>query len=187
MPCKRDSPWNSLEIAKLCAGLLTPLLVALFGFLIQQQLAEQSRLWQLEQRLADRRLQVYDSVRNELNRTYCFIEDVGTWKEDNPETVIAYKRMVDRAMHTQRAVWATDTFQAYLDYINAAFETYKGGAGNDAKLKTTDLQKKDGIPGWTTDWSGRLTGKRDADHRKRYDTLIDLMSRDISFRAQGGS
>src|SRR5262245_48229947 len=117
MPDEKKSPWTSLEIAKLCAGLLTPILVAWFGFLIQQQLAEQSRSWQSQQRLAYRRLQVYEGVRNELNRIYCFVEDVGTWKEDNPETVISYKRMIDRAMHTHRAIWATDTFQAYLKYM----------------------------------------------------------------------
>jgi len=183
---ERKSPWNSLEIAKLCAGMLTPILIAFFGFLIQQQLAEQSRSWQSEQRLADRRLQVYDSVRNELNRVYCFIEDVGSWKEDNPETVIGYKRVIDRAMHTHRAIWETDTFKAYLDYMNAAFQTYQG-VGTDAKLRTTDREKKVGVPGWKADWSVRLTGTRDTEHKKRYDKLIDLMSRDISLRAQRGN
>ena len=183
---ERKSPWNSLEIDKLCAGLLTPILVAWFGFLVQQQLAEQSRSWQSQQRLADRRIQVYDSVRNERNRIYCFIEDVGSWKEDNPETAVGYKRMIDRAMHTNRAIWAADTFQSYLDYMNAAFETYQG-VGTDAKLKTTDLEKKVGVPGWRPDWSGRLTGTRDTAHRKRYDKLVDLMSRDISLRTQSGS
>ena len=144
---ERKSPWNSLEIDKLCAGLLTPILVAWFGFLVQQQLAEQSRSWQSQQRLADRRIQVYDSVRNERNRIYCFIEDVGSWKEDNPETVVGHKRMIDRAMHTNRAIWAADTFQAYLDYISGRWhrrETEdhrsreKGrGSGLEARLERT--------------------------------------------------
>lgn len=186
MPNERKSPWNSLEIAKLCAGLLTPILIAFFGFLIQQQLAEQNRSWQSQQRLANQRLQVYNGVRNELNRIFCFIEDVGSWKEDNPETVIGYKRTIDRVMYTNRAIWSPDTFQAYVDYMNSAFQTYQG-VGADAKLRTTDLEKKVGIPGWNVDWSGRLTGVRDTEHKKRYDKLIDLMSRDLLLRTPSAS
>ena len=185
MTNERKSPWNSLEVAKLCAGLLTPFVVALVGYFIQQQLAEQSRTWQVQQRLADRRLQVYDSIRSDLNRIYCFVEDVGSWKEDNPETVVGYKRSIDRTMHTQRAIWATDTFHAYLEYMDAAFQTYQA-VGTDARIKTNDIEKRVGVPGWTTEWSARLTGQRDPNHRSFYNRLVNLMSRDLSLAKSDG-
>lgn len=153
------SPWNSLEVAKLIASLLTPIAVVLIGYFVQQQLAGQNRSWQIQQRIADRRLQVYDAIRIDLNRIYCFVEDVGTWKEDNPETIVAYKRFLDGTMHSQRAIWQSDTFQTYLQYMDAAFEMYQG-VGTDAKIKTTDKEKLVGIPGWKKEWGARLTGKR---------------------------
>lgn len=184
--CK--SPWNSLEIAKL---LVTPLVVALLGFFFQSQLAdqasatqkilaEQARSWQQSQRLANRRLQLYEEISDDLNKIYCFVEDVGSWKEDNPDTIIVYKRNVERVMHSHRAIWSTDAFAAYLKYMDSAFLEYAGGAGGDAKIATTVVEKRKGIAGWSAKWESKVTGKRADEHQSDYDKLQNLLSRDMS-------
>lgn len=189
---EHKSPWNSLEVAKL---VVTPVVVALLGFFVQTQLADQARAtqqiladqarsWQQSQRLADRRLEVYDAVRVELNKIYCFIEDVGTWKEDNPETVTAYKRNIDREMHTHRAIWSNETFDAYLRYMNSAFAEYSGGVGRDAPIATTASEKRKGIKNWSTVWESRLTGTRVPEHKRNYDRLLNLMSRDMALNTK---
>lgn len=191
---ERKSPWNSLEVAKL---LVTPVVVALLGFFVQTQLAEQARAtqqlladqarsWQQSQRLADRRLQVYEAVRVELNKIYCFVEDVGSWKEDNPETVTSYKRSVDREMHSHRAIWSAETFVAYLKYMNSAFAEYSGGVGTDAPIATTATEKRKGIKNWSPAWESRLTGTRVPEHKRNYDQLLNLMSRDMSLTTKKG-
>src|SRR5262249_55098021 len=104
-----------------------------------------------------------------------------------PETVIGFKRRIDETMHSQRALWATDTFQAYLEYMDGAFATYAGGVGRDAKIKTSDREKKVGIPGWKEEWSKeRLTGTRDEKHREKFDRLHNLISRDLSLASASG-
>jgi hypothetical protein len=185
------SSWNSLEIAKLFVAVLTPITVALVGYFVQQQLASQNlfiqqqlaiqnRDWQAQQRLLERRLQVYDQIRNGLNRIYCFVEDVGTWKEETPQSVIRYKRDLDGIMFPHEALWGTDTFSAYTDYMTAAFATYQG-IGKDAKIRTSDRQKAVGVVGWKPDWGESLTGERDPEHNQTYNKLISLISRDLSF------
>ena len=187
---KQKPLWNSLEVAKL---LVTPVVVALLGYFVQTQLAaqarqtqellaEQARSWQQNQRLFDRRLQIYDNVRVELNRIYCYIEDIGSWKEDNPETVLAAKRHIDGEMHSQRAIWSQETFNAYLAYMNSAFLTYTG-VGQDAKIKTGAEEKRVGIANWSSDWEQRLTGKKSVDHKSKYDQLLNLLSKDMSLTA----
>lgn len=192
---ERKSPWHTLEIAKL---LVTPVVAALLGLFIQTQLAEQARTtqqlladqgrsWQQTQRLEDRRMQVYDAVRVDLNKIYCFVEDVGSWKEDNPDTVITYKRKVDREMHTHRAIWSTETFDAYLKYMNSAFAENQGGVGKDAPIATTAIEKRKGVKNWSPDWDSRLTGNRVIEHKRNYDLLLNLMSRDMSLNTKNGS
>jgi hypothetical protein len=186
--------WTSLEVTKLIVAILTPVTVAYFGYLFQQQItnqnsiaqqqiAIQTREWQSQQRLLERRLQVYDAIRVELNRIYCFIEDVGTWKDDTPATVVRYKRDIDQTMYSQSALWSADTVQAYKSYMDAAFEPYQG-IGVDAKIKTSAWQKKVGVPGWQEAWSEKLTGSLDEAHRQKYDKLISLISRDLSFPSE---
>ncbi|TJW89452.1 MAG: hypothetical protein E5V92_03500 [Mesorhizobium sp.] len=185
MDGERKSPWNSLEVVKLCASLLTPIVIALIGYFVQQQLAVQSRAWQSQQRILERRLQIYDAISGDLNRIYCFVDDVGTWKEDNPETIISYKRAIDRKMFSQQAIWSRDVFKAYNDYMNAAFKTYQG-VGTDAQIRTTDAQKKS-LLGWKPEWSARLTEETGREHNEVYLKLMELMSRDMSLVAPTGN
>lgn len=63
--------------------------------------------------------------------------------------------------------------------MNSAFATFQG-VGADAKIKTTDIEKKVGIPEWKQDWSNRLTGDHDPKHREKYDKLINLIANDLA-------
>lgn len=197
---ERDKPvWNSLETAKLIVAIFTPITVAWVGFLfqqqtarqnalvqdqiakqntiVQQQIAFQNRQFQSQQKLLDRRLQVYDSMRVELNRIFCFVEEIGTWKEDTPQTIIRYKRDLDQTVYTQSALWSVDTVEAYTTYIKAAFQTYSG-PGKDAQIRS-GVEQKMRIAGWQEDWREKFTGSRDREHQQKYNILVALISRDL--------
>jgi hypothetical protein len=177
-----EPPWNSLEIAKLVVAVATPVAVIIIGLFVQRTLARQDRLWKARQRLGDRRLAVYDEIRKELNRIYCFVNDVGTWKDETPATVVKHKRHVDGVMHANRAVWSPETFSAYLDYMQSAFAVFQG-VGVDARIRTTAAEKRVGIPGWQTEWESGLTGEVDSGHNACYTKLVDRIARDLFFEA----
>ena len=158
--------------------MITPFAIVVAGYLVQSTLAEQGRSFRAMQRLADRRLDVYDQVRIDLNRIYCYVEDVGTWKEETPESVIGYKRHVDTIMHTNRSLWSPETFEAYLFYMDAAYATYEGGVGKDARLRTTVLEKQV-LDSWKDSWQERFTGKRDPAHKEKYSRMQNQISRDL--------
>jgi hypothetical protein len=190
--CK--SSWNSLEVAKL---LVAPVVVALLGYFVQAQLAqqarntqellaEQARSWQQNQRLVERRLQLYDAIRVDLNKIYCFVEDIGDWRKENPDTIVTYKRRVDTEMYTQRAVWSPDTFAAYREYISSAFGEYSGGMGQNAPIRTVSAEKRVGIKGWNAGWEARLTNERSPDHKRNYESLQNLMARDLALSTKSG-
>jgi hypothetical protein len=173
------SAWNSLEVTKIVVAMLTPLMVAFVGFLIQSEIADQARQVRASERLVDRRLVVYDEIRTGLNRIYCFIDDVGTWKEETPDTISMYRRKIHAVMHTNRAIWPEDTFNEYLLYMDqVAFKTFQG-VGQDAEIRTFKYQKEFGIPGWRAEWNERLTDEKDSSHSEVYIKLLKLMSRDL--------
>lgn len=171
------SPWNSLEISKFLVSILTPLTVAFVGFSLNSSLEEQKQFYKLQERLADNRLNIYNEIKYKLNRIYCFIEDIGTWKEETPKKIISYKRSIDQSMHSQRAIWSRDTFDAYLKYMDSAFEPYQG-VGLDAKIKTSKIQKES-IKEWTNEWNNNIKDKKDNNHKSSYENLINLISRDL--------
>ena len=173
-----DSAWNSLEIAKLVVALATPLVVAITGWILQDELVRQETTQKMQMQLADHRLAVYDEVKTSLDRIYCFVEDVGTWKTETPDAIIALKRQVDQEMFSNQAIWSPRAFSAYKVYMDAAFLTYGGEIGDDAKIRTTDTEKRIGVKGWLEQWSNRLAPP-DPEHRAKYLAMNDAISRDL--------
>jgi hypothetical protein len=170
MAGEKQRVWSSVEAARLFVALLTPLAVAVATYLFTQQLAAEGHI-------VGKRVQLYDQIGEPLNRIYCFVEDEGPWKEDNPDTIITYKRVVDQVMWSYRAVWATDTFEAYLDYMEAAFDEYAGSDG-DTKIRTSADGKKT-LPSWSDEWSARFAEPHKR-HRSRHNALMELISRDMT-------
>jgi hypothetical protein len=193
----KQSNWNSLEITKLLLSSVTPVIGIALGYyvavtemqkqavvnerLAAEQIAKQaevSQRLQYEQVMLNRRVKSYDTIKDDLNRIHCFILDIGTWKEETPDTVIGYKRAIDREMSENKDIWSPKTVSAYEAYMNAAFAPYQG-AGKDAAIKTS-ADQKDANSKWRRTWDSRLTGTVDLEYRKAYDDLSQSFLADIT-------
>ncbi len=177
-----------MEFAKLIISLLTPLSIALVGYLVQRALAEQSRSWKFQDRLIDKRIEVYEKIAEDLNRIYCFVMDVGTFKGETPETIIVAKRNVDKYMYIYQAIWSEDTFKAFKEYQESAFVTHQGGAGEDALIRSKLFEKKaareNRDQSWTASWDECFTEELDPAHREKYKELVKLLSKDLMYTVQ---
>ena len=85
MPASPSPPlWNSLEIAKLLLGLLTPAAVAALGFYLQRVAGRlENRKW-ANQKIVERRLAIYDEIAPMLNDLLCYFTYVGRVERDGP-------------------------------------------------------------------------------------------------------
>lgn len=178
-----------MEFLKLIDSLLTPLSIAVVGYFIQRTLAEQNRNWKVQERIADKRVEIYERVAVDLNRIYCYVMDIGDFKDQKWEAIILAKRNVDRNMFMYQAIWSVDTFQCYENYMLSAF-AIEQGAGKDAKIRTRTHQKKEALkkksensPGkrehWPDSWDINFTEEQDSEHSNKYRRLMTLISRDL--------
>lgn len=67
---------------------------------------------------------------------------------------------------------------AYRNYIKVAFTTHQG-IGVDAKIRTTDTQKKGVIKGWTQKDSDSLKDGRHGKHSERYFELLNAFTEEF--------
>ena len=167
---EKKSAWTSLEIAKLIVSGLTPILVLIFGIGI-------TRSNDRHKTVIDERIKSYDRIKEDLNRIHCFITDVGTWKEETPQTVVSYKRIVDREMYEEQGIWSKNTMQAYLAYMDAAFATNQG-SGIDAKINATLSQKRNS-PKWSDDWQTKITGQEADNYQDAYNKMYQAFFNDM--------
>ena len=74
------APWNSLEITKLLAGLVTPAVLAFIGIYIHRITKRFEHLQWRSQKLIETRLKIYEELAPQLNDLLCYFTYVGCWK-----------------------------------------------------------------------------------------------------------
>ena len=179
--------WPTLELAKLAVGVLTPLSMALLGWLFSRQLKRLDLSNWSNQKLIEKRLAIYDEIAPRLNQLLCFFTWVGYWKTVSPAQAIQAKRELDRTLNIYRHVYEPEVYEAYQDFILALFETYTG-AGHDARLRALiwgddgDRRTDCGYTwdeAWTASFSepGQAAGKPEV--RARYKALMAALTRSL--------
>ena len=143
-----------LEIAKIIVSSLTALLILGLGILIHRiTKSHEAKQW-ANQKVIEKRLQVYENIMPELNDLFCFFKAVGNWKQISPPTVLALKRTLDKKIHIYGPLFSKTLFVKYDKFIHACFNTYQG-AGKDAILRTDPdyMRRKTVIEnGWKDEW-----------------------------------
>lgn len=195
MSNETESPWNSLEVAKLVVSVSLPIVLAVFGLWIKQSiqaseavissaLEKQKHEQVLSREIASKRRAIYEAIRIPLNNIYCYIEEVGGYKNMTPATINSDRRYLHKEMHTQRAYWSPETFAKYLEYMDqVAFKTWQG-INKDAPIRDDPGQKM-GLESWVDEWQDRFEGPQDPNHKKTYDELLDLIATDLSASVNG--
>jgi hypothetical protein len=181
--------WNSLEAAKLLASALIPLSVAIFGWFVSRRLKRLELLQWSNQKLIEKRMQIYDLIAPDLNRLLCFYVWVGSWKSTSPDDVVKMKRDLDRNFNVYRHLFEEEIFAAYQHFVGLLFETYTG-PGSDAKIRS-HITCADGdrtthctYP-WSPDWSDRFSARQIAEKsavRASYYHLMNRLSASLGVR-----
>ena len=175
----------NIEIAKLLASTLTPISLMIMGYFLNKTLAQQGQEWRENDKLIEKRIEIYSEIANPLNKIYCYIQDVGDYKSLYPETVISSKRSSDRLFHMYRPIWSRETIYAYKSFSSASFEVFNG-SGTDAKIRTISKEKKAaaklGRKPWLNDWNALLTEEREPDYHQKYVRLMNAFSADLGYK-----
>jgi hypothetical protein len=173
--------WNSLEATKIFASLLTPLVVAIFGFFISRRLKQLDLQQWRSQKLIEKRLAVYDDLVPDLNRLFCYFTYVGDWRDINPPEVIAMKRSIDRKIYLATPLFSPSFFEKTTGFMQFCYKTFNDW-GRDATLKTKFERRKQSRPNdWKAEWDhcfATEVSELDA-IKKAYQELVETISSDI--------
>ena len=155
------SPWNSLEIVKLVVAMLTPLLVAVGGYWINRRLKSLDAAQWAQQKVVERRIKAYDDLAPLLNRLFCYFAYVGSWKEITPPDMVQLKRSLDELGHISAPLFDWDFLRLLDQLVDGCFSTM-GGWGEDAKLRTLTVRRKQAFGGtWDPAWDKNFADRKD--------------------------
>lgn len=124
--------------------------IGLFAWVVERFIKRVESSHWLNQKIIERRLEIYDKVMPKLNDLLCYYTRVGNWKELTPVSIIQLKRELDKIMYVDKALFSEQLFKNYLELIELCFETFTG-KGNDAKLRTKPDHRRD-LPNWLPEY-----------------------------------
>ncbi|TFV95410.1 hypothetical protein [Orlajensenia leifsoniae] len=174
--------WTDVVIA--FTGIVTPVLVAVFGVFLARR---QSR----SQLLQQTRFEYYKSLAPDLNRLMCYLTFIGTWRDDSPPEIVALKRRLDSTFHVAAPLFSGEVSAAYRRQMDLSFATF-GNWGQDATIRSSAYRRQQTWsradlpwePGWQAmfdlDNADSITAESLAAYRKAYDDLLFALVTDLS-------
>ncbi|MFN8239428.1 MAG: hypothetical protein U0X39_01595 [Bacteroidales bacterium] len=178
-----SNPWNSLEVVKICVALLTPILIFGVGLYINKSLILIEHNQWRNQKLIEKRIDVYDDLMPDLNDLLCYFAHMGNWKKFTPEYIVGLKRAIDRKVHLAAPLFADDFFAACTEFIGLCYETYTGGV-NDAKLRISPDDWKTAFGDeWKLEWNVHFSEKSKFTNtekiRDAYSLIVKIFAREM--------
>jgi len=165
---------------------LTPVLILVFGIWVTQIVERfKASIW-ANQKVVEKRIEIYDELAPLLNDIYCYFYFVGNWKELSPRQVIDIKRTVDKKVFVYSPLFSPQFLDVYQEFIRLTFEHYVG-AGLDARLRTSADRyddRRSSFPGqWDSSWDRMFSApgeQSDQDAvRKAYEKLMATFSSEL--------
>jgi len=166
-------------IFQLLNTLIVPVTVAILGYFINRSVKRLEHSQWANQKLVEKRLEIFEEVAPCLNDLYCFFIFKGHWKELTPPAIVGMKRSIDKAMYVHQYLFNDSLMNEYRTFMNTCFKTHNT-PGSDAKLRTlindnaNDREKF--VPNWQKEWEilfvipSEVSPKKDV--RDYYQALI---------------
>lgn len=168
-------------------GVATPVVVLVFGFVLNKRIKVIESLEWRNQELTRTRLALYREIAGPLNDLLCYFTFIGGWKDVAPPDVVRVKRHVDKVFYVASPLFGEASSAEYRGFMEACFSTF-GGWGADARLKTGYVRRKEHFGGeWNQEWESLFTydGGGPVEEaelnriKARYSSLLAAFVRDI--------
>jgi hypothetical protein len=170
-----------LEVWKVLLSILTPLVLVVLTFVVNNAIQERGALLKREEQVLAEKQKIYAELGRRLNVFYVYIADVGDFRSYTPPRVVEMKREADRQFFMYRPYWSEVTERRYHEYMNAAFRTYTG-AGMPAKINAFKSEKVAAYEvdklKWDVTWDGYFTEKSDPEIATKYYALVSSLLAD---------
>lgn len=177
---------STVEFLKLIVSALTPISVVIIGLFINKRLKVfEHKQWK-NQKLIEKRLEIYSDIAPLFNDLLCYFTYVGNWKESSPCDIIKLKRVIDRKINLATPLFSNEFLIECNKFIELCY-IIRNGWGKDAKLRTAMEKRKEFFAGqWKEEWNDHfcplemLTDK--ARIKDSYSEIMKIFSKEIGLQ-----
>ncbi|MEN8228115.1 MAG: hypothetical protein ABFS38_08175 [Bacteroidota bacterium] len=173
--------WKNLEIAIMIIALLTPIIIALLVFRFNGIIKRLNKKQWTNQKIVEKRIEIYDRIVPKLNDILCFYSYTGNWKELTPIDIIRLKKELNKDINIYAPLFSDDLSKKYIDFIHLCFVSFSGWE-HDEKIKSLYELRQEHNVEWNDDWIQFFDTNNVIEAikiKERYNELIDSFKKDL--------
>jgi hypothetical protein len=176
-----DQLLGNLVIAALILAVLALIMMVVVAFRFSRIIKGMKKKQWTNQKIVEKRMEIYDRMAPRLNDIYCFYSYVGNWKEITPPDILRIKRDLDKEMNIFAKLFSDVLSEKYRSFMLLCFVS-KTGWEHDEKIKSLYELRKEQCTEWDDDWIQYFDTNNVVEAPKikeRYDALTDSFKDDL--------
>ena len=176
-----DPLWRSLAVATMILALVTPVLVGILAFRFGRSMKRLSKMQWSNEKIVEKRIEIFDKMVPRLNDLYCFFCYIGNWNELSPLAVLRIKKELDKDMNIFASLFSEALIQKYAAFKKLCFVS-KSGWEQDEKIKSYFELRQQNNMDWKDGWIQYFDTNNVVEAvriKERYEELIESFKEDL--------
>ncbi|MCJ7718257.1 MAG: hypothetical protein MUO54_17290 [Anaerolineales bacterium] len=176
-----DPIWRSLAIATMIIAILTPIIMVILAFRFSRIIKRMNKKQLSNQKIVEKRIEVYDKMVPKLNDIFCFYCYIGNWNEITPTDVLRLKRELDKDMNIYASLFSDDLSKKYMGFKQLCFVSMSGWE-HDEKIKSLYQLRQENNLEWNDEWIQYFDTNNVIEAikiKEKYDELIESFKVDL--------
>ena len=176
-----DPIWRGLAIATMIIAILTPIIMVIPAFRFSRIIKRMNKKQLSNQKIVEKRIEIYDRIVPKLNDIFCFYCYIGNWNEITPMAVLRLKRELDKDMNIYASLFSDDLSKKYMGFKQLCFVSMSGWE-HDEKIKSLYQLRQENHQEWDDDWIQYFDTNNVIEAikiKERYDELIESFKEDL--------
>lgn len=172
---------SSLKIAVILIAVLAPVIIVFLVLRFKRIKKHLINQHQTNQKLIEKRIEIYDRIGPKLNDILSFFSYTGNWKELSPVDIMRLKRELDKEININTPHFSDDLNNKYNSFMQLCFVAHSGWE-HEEKIKTLYELRQENNPEWDDDWIPYFDTNNVVEGiklKERYDELLDYFKKEL--------
>ncbi len=170
-----EQVWRSLKIIIFIIATLAPFIIIFLVFRYNRIISRLKRKHETDQKIVEKRIEIYDRIAPKLNDLLSFYCYNGTWIKISPLDVLRLKRELDKEINIYTPLFSDELGKKYSDFIGLCFVSFSGWE-HEVKIKSLFDMRKEHNVDWNNDWIKFFDTKNVIDAIKMKEHYNELMA-----------
>ncbi len=172
---------SSLKIAVILIAVLAPVIIVFLVLRFKRIKKHLINQHQTNQKLIEKRIEIYDRIGPKLNDILSFFSYTGNWKELSPVDIMRLKRELDKEININTPHFSDDLNNKYNSFMQLCFVAHSGWE-HEEKIKTLYELRQENNPEWDDDWIPYFDTNNVVEGiklKERYDELLEYFKKEL--------